>query len=204
MRVLLNVMLRSRERGMARRARERDERAAPWNDPPTADGSDGRRSRSPERASTYEAEKVLSETRTDGPGGGAGARQGARLDRDCPEWKHSGRESPVQRTLDAVRPDHSQAEPGLGHSSERGEAGPDSEADKGQAARPSHSSETRSEGDGLRGGAVCRPGMRPSHSSETRSGGDGPRDETGGGPEAQPGDLSEHGKAGLDNGAAQR
>ena len=72
-RVLLNVMLRSRERGMARRARERDERAAPWNDPPTADGSDGRRSGSPERASTYEAEGVLSETRTDGPRGRADA-----------------------------------------------------------------------------------------------------------------------------------
>ncbi len=34
MRVLLNLLLRSRQRKMAREARERDERDAPWNDAP--------------------------------------------------------------------------------------------------------------------------------------------------------------------------
>jgi len=48
--------------------------------------------------------------RTDGAkvADGAGA-----LNRDRPEWKHSERESQVQQTLDPVRPDHREAEPGL-------------------------------------------------------------------------------------------
>lgn len=46
-------------------------------------------------------------------------RAARRLDRDRPGWKHPGRESPVQQHLDAVPPDHRQAETGL----ERGRPG---------------------------------------------------------------------------------
>lgn len=116
MRVLLGLMLRSKKRKMAKVARDRDERDAPWNDPPEP-------RHAPEKRDAHEASASgLSETRHGQDERGGCGTSG----NDLSETRHRPEEQDAQELPRGSLPEapHGQEERGAGeapggHSSEK-------------------------------------------------------------------------------------